>query len=344
MKTAITVSEHHENHRQEGHFERPDRLLAIQRLLQSTGMLDGLSVLNAPQATEEDILLVHPESYYRRLVQAREAGTVWLDPDTYSTPHSLHAASEALGGLLEVTRAVASGDADNGFAAVRPPGHHARPHEAMGFCLLANVAIAARWVQKHTDAHRIAIVDFDVHHGNGTQEIFYEDPDVLYISTHQSPLYPGTGSLDETGDGNGKGATINIPLPARTGDATVINVFEQILRPRVLAFNPDFVFLSAGYDAHWLDPIGGMNLTLAGFAAMTREVQHWAEACAGNRLVGLLEGGYHLEALAHGVLTTLKVFNDPSADIADPLGSTPDHDTIELPDKELDRIARFHAG
>ena len=344
MKTAITFSSNHEVHAQPGHFERPERLQAIQTLLNQDGILESLMVLESHAATKEDVLLVHPESYYDKLVTASEAGTVWLDSDTYSTPGSLGVAMEALGGLIQVTEAVVEKKVSNGFAIVRPPGHHARPAEAMGFCLLANIAIAARWIQKHTNMRRILIVDFDVHHGNGTQEIFYEDPDVLYISTHQSPLYPGTGSLLETGENEGNRATINIPLPANTGDDTLIYVFKEILKPRVAQFNPEFILVSAGYDAHWLDPIGGMNITVSGFSTILKEILDWAALYASDRLVALLEGGYHAEALAHSVLTSLRILNNTQAPPSDPFGPNPAQGSIHDQLKNyLVEIASIHA-
>ncbi|MBX2818588.1 MAG: histone deacetylase [Rhodothermaceae bacterium] len=344
MKTAITFSPSHEVHTQPGHVERPERLQAIQTLLNQDGILESLMQVKSHLATKEDVLLVHPESYYDSLVAASEAGTVWLDSDTYSTPGSLGVALEALGGLLQVTEAVVKEKASNGFAIVRPPGHHARPAEAMGFCLLANISIAARWIQKNTNLRRILIVDFDVHHGNGTQEIFYEDPDVLYISTHQSPLYPGTGALLETGAKEGNRSTINIPLPAKTGDDTLLYVFKEILKPRVAQFNPEFILVSAGYDAHWLDPIGGMNITVSGFASVLKEILDWATTYASERLVALLEGGYHAEALAHSVLTTLRLMNSRQATASDPFGPNPAQGSIHDQLKNyLVEIASIHA-
>ena len=328
MKTAVTFNKQHGHHVQPGHFERPERLEMILKVLEEDGILESLIQIEASKASREDVFLVHPESYYNKLVAASEAGTVWLDSDTYSTPHSLNVALEALGGLIRVTEAVVKGEATNAFALVRPPGHHARPAQAMGFCLFANIAIAARWLQEHAGIQRVLIVDFDVHHGNGTQEIFYEDPDVMYISTHQSPLYPGTGMLEETGAGQGKNTTINIPLPAHSGDDTLRHVFETILAPRVAQFAPEFILLSAGYDAHWMDPIGGMNISIPGFSAIIKEVLHWAELYSFQRLVALLEGGYHAEALAHSVLTTLRLLDDIQATPSDPFGLNPEQGSI----------------
>ena len=183
-------------------------------------------------------------------------------------------------------------------------------------------------------------MDFDVHHGNGTQEIFYDDPDVMYMSTHQWPLYPGTGALEETGSGAAKGATINIPLPASTGDADYLKVFQEILTPIALEYNPDLIFISAGYDAHWMDPIAGMNLSITGFADIVKEILMWAKKCTDHKVIALLEGGYNAEALAHGVLTTTRLLQDPKAIPSDPFGKP------ERPDENvsffLEKLIAFH--
>lgn len=341
MRTVTAFSRHHDGHYQTNHAERPERLHAIEDLLSKGTSPSAFIKLHPRQATLEEVVLVHPSSYYERLVHAVEAGGAQLDPDTYTTPDSLHVALEALGGLLEVTRSVLSGDADNGFAIVRPPGHHARPDTAMGFCLFANIAIAARYAQQKFGLRKILIVDFDVHHGNGTQEIFYEDPDVMYMSTHQWPLYPGTGALSETGHGPGEGTTVNIPMPAASGDEAYRHVFEHILRPIALDFQPEVIFVSAGYDAHWMDPLAGMQLTVSGFAQIVRELLSWGRQCCGDRLIALLEGGYNTDALAHSVRETLNLLQQPDASITDALGKSP------MPDADvaavLADIAAYHA-
>ena len=344
MKTAFTTNQHHIKHAHPGHFERPERIQTAIELIKHDEIWDSLVHIEAQLATPEDVSLVHPASYYQQLKIASEAGLVWLDSDTYSTPDSLNVALEALGGLLQLTQAVATGQADNAFALVRPPGHHARPAQAMGFCLFANIAIAAQWLLERTKMERILIVDFDVHHGNGTQEIFYENPNVLYISTHQSPLYPGTGALDEVGTKDGARTTINVPLPAKTGDDTLLHVFQTILAPRVKAFSPECILVSAGYDAHWLDPIGGMNISIHGFATVFKELLRWAQSFASNRLVALLEGGYHSDALAHSVLTSLRLLQDIDAIPSDPFGLNPEEASIhdDLSDY-LAEIANIHA-
>lgn len=320
MRTAITFSYEHQGHAQPGHVERPERLDAIIALLKKHPIMQRLTEMPSTRATVDDVIMVHPRAYFDQLETTVQVGGAQLDPDTYATPYSLDVALDGLGGLLAITDAVMADEMDNGFAAVRPPGHHARPAQAMGFCLFANIAIAARRAQQR-GAKRVLIVDFDVHHGNGTQEIFYEDADVMYISSHQWPLYPGTGAKEEMGAGAGLGSTINIPLPAGTDDEAFIDVYRNVLRPRALEFNPDIVFVSAGYDAHWMDPLGGLNISVNGFAEVMRELMSWAAACADNKLVALLEGGYNTDALAQSVLATLQVLQDPNTKIIDPFGS-----------------------
>ncbi|MEZ4701923.1 MAG: histone deacetylase [Rhodothermales bacterium] len=321
MKTAVTVSRLHDAHASSGHVERPERIHAIERVLEEGQTLrDALRLPPAP-APVEAALLAHPAEYLERLQAACEAGGARLDPDTYATPASWDVAMEALGALLATCDAVMDGRADNGFAIVRPPGHHARPDEAMGFCLLGNAAIAARWLQRQHGVERVLVLDFDVHHGNGTQEILYEDPSVLYMSLHQWPLYPGTGRNDERGAGAGLGATVNVPLPARTGDAGYLAAFDRILTPLALRFKPEVILVSAGYDAHWRDPIAGMHVTVNGFARMMREALAWADATAEGRLVALLEGGYDAMALAYSVRASLDVLRDPDAAVEDPFGT-----------------------
>lgn len=342
MSTAITFNTSHQGHATNGHVERPARLQTLIDVLNQDGIRDGLTHMEAPVADIKDVTLVHPSAYFDRIQAAVEAGGAQLDPDTYATPQSLHVALEALGGLLAITDGVITGKTTNGFAVVRPPGHHARPDEAMGFCLFANVAIAARKALQSPDINKVLIMDFDVHHGNGTQEIFYHDPDVMYMSTHQAPLYPGTGALQETGAGAGTGTTVNIPLPAYTSDTDFLHAFRTILSPKAHAFNPDIIFISAGYDAHWMDPVGGLNLTIPGFAAVVREILQWATACCNDKVVALLEGGYNVDALAHSVLTTLRLLLDPNATPSDPFGapSRPDADVSGY----MEKLIAFHAG
>ena len=284
-----------------GHPETPARLEAIVALLESEGLPGRLQRVAPRAAAEEWLLTVHTSSYLDQLKDASRAAPVQLDPDTSLSAASLRVAHLATGGVLAAVDAVMAGQVKNAFAAVRPPGHHARPAQAMGFCLFNNVAVAARYLQRHHGLERILIVDWDVHHGNGTQEIFYDDPSVLYFSTHQYPYYPGTGAASEQGVGEGLGSTINVPLPAGVGDAEVIAAFKQKLLPAVADFRPQFVLVSAGFDGHRDDPLAQLRMSEDGFRELTRMVMGIADRYAHGRLVSMLEGGYDLEALARSV-------------------------------------------
>jgi len=224
-----------------------------------------------------------------------------LDPDTVASPGSWDAARYAVGAVTEAIDRIMAGSLNSAFCAVRPPGHHALSDRAMGFCLFNNVAIGARYAQRRHRLVRILIIDWDVHHGNGTQAVFEEDPSVLYFSTHQYPFYPGTGAATETGEGRGQGFTMNVPLSAGTGDAAYIAVFEQQLLPRALAYRPDCVLISAGFDAHYADPLAQMQVTEAGYRRMTQVVKEIAATCCAQRLIAVLEGGYNLDALGRSV-------------------------------------------
>ncbi len=213
----------------------------------------------------------------------------------------------AAGGMLSAIDAVMAGKVENAFCAVRPPGHHAVRDRAMGFCIFNNIAIGAKYIQEKYGLSKILIVDWDVHHGNGTQESFYEDPDVLYFSLHRYPFYPGTGSLSQKGQGDGLNLNLNFPLPAGSTDEDYLEIFEAQLKPAVVSFSPDFVLISAGFDAHVEDPLGGMAVTEEGFAMMTQIVKEIAQQCCESRLVSILEGGYHLQALADSVDAHIRV-------------------------------------
>jgi len=224
-----------------------------------------------------------------------------LDPDTYVSRASYDVALLAAGACSDLALRIARGDARAGFAAVRPPGHHAEGDRAMGFCLFNNAAIAARAVQREAGVERVLILDWDVHHGNGTQHTFETDPSVLYVSTHQYPFYPGTGSANEIGTGRGEGATLNVPMPAGCGDAEYVGVFQRIIAPAAHRFRPDYWIVSCGFDAHEDDPLAAMRVTRAGYAAMTAIVRALAEELSGGRMLFVLEGGYSLRGLAEGV-------------------------------------------
>jgi acetoin utilization deacetylase AcuC-like enzyme len=275
-----------------------------------------------------------------RLRSAALLGGGHLDPDTYLNADSYQAALLAAGGLLNVVNFVLRGQADNGFALVRPPGHHALVHWGMGFCLLANVAIAARWAQDRYGVERILIVDFDVHHGNGTQEIFYKDPSILFFSTHQFPYYPGTGAAPEIGEGQGEGATINVPFPAHVGDKSYLGAFQRILAPAARAFQPELILLSAGFDAHWLDPLASMRLSISGYTQLIQELMALADELCQKRLVCVLEGGYHLQVLAHCILSALRALSGSGEGVSDPFG--PPREGERDAHTLLERIRNLH--
>ncbi len=295
------------------HPESPRRLDAITRGLNASDLVDRLVRLPAPPADRKWLRTVHTAQHVDRLAHVSpEQGHVYLDGDTPMSPESYHAALQAVGGTLAAIDAVMDGRVANAFCAVRPPGHHAEPDRAMGFCLFNNVAIGARYVQKRYGLARVAVLDWDVHHGNGTQAAFYDDPTVLYISLHQYPWYPGTGSAEEVGAGRGEGLTLNIPMAAGRGDDEYLKAFDLRVGPAVREFAPDFVLISAGFDAHRDDPLAMMAVTEFGFRGMTDAVNDWAAVTARGRVVSCLEGGYNLTALASSVETHVRALTEAS--------------------------------
>jgi acetoin utilization deacetylase AcuC-like enzyme len=251
---------------------------------------------------------VHDPRYLEQLrALAPVSDLLYLDPDTPISANSYSTALLAAGGVCQSVDDLFSDRIQNAFCAVRPPGHHAGVFSGSGFCLINHVAVAARYAQEKYGLKRVAILDWDVHHGNGTQEIFYEDPSVFYFSVHQYPFYPGTGASDETGDGEGEGLTLNVPLPRGSGDREYLTLFEEILVAKMALFKPELIVLSAGFDAHERDPLAQMEITTEGFGQLTRIVKQMAESFCKGKLVSVLEGGYHLEALADSVATHLRV-------------------------------------
>jgi len=288
-----------EHHTPEGHPERSDRIRALNLALEHE-RFSALTRKTAPQANEDFVLLAHPESHLRAVMDViPEEGINHFEADTHASPASLQAALTGIGGAVAAVDAVFSGKADNAFVAARPPGHHAEREKAMGFCFFNNAAIAARHAQKAHGAERVAIVDWDVHHGNGTQDIFFNDPSVLFCSTHQMPLYPGTGAKDETGAGN----IVNAPLSPDTGSDHFREAFRSRVLPRVADFRPDLIIISAGFDAHHRDPLAQINLVADDFDWATGKLMDLSEKSANNRVVSLLEGGYDLEGLAESAAT-----------------------------------------
>ncbi len=282
-----------------GHPEQPARFHAAVNGLEAAGLLREMVRLESRAAVSKELALAHTEDYIALVEREVSQNRRQLSTgDTAISPHSTEAARIAAGSALCAVDAVFAGSVRNAFCAVRPPGHHASAARGMGFCLFNNVAVAARYAQQRHGAERIAIVDWDVHHGNGTQDIFYRDGSVLFFSTHQSPWYPGTGAASERGEGSGTGATINCPLPAGADRAEIFAAFERALVPATLQFQPDLILISAGFDSRMDDPLGQFLLTDPDFADLTRIVLELASECCGGRLVSVLEGGYSLGGLA----------------------------------------------
>lgn len=285
------------------HPEAPGRITAILDRLETSGLAAECEPVKGREATDDEIHLVHTDAYLRKVlseVDGRGYGQLSTGDTNYG-PQSLAVARAAAGGLLNAVDGVVAGTWKNAFCAVRPPGHHATPDRGMGFCLFNNVAIAARYAQRKHGLGRIAIIDWDVHHGNGTQDIFFEDGSVFFFSTHQSPWYPGTGAKDETGSGAGRGTTLNVPLPAGSGMKEIGGAFRGAFTEAMRDFKPDLILVSAGFDSRLGDPLGQFTLTDAEFATLTEVLLELADHHAGGRLVSVLEGGYNQRGLAAAV-------------------------------------------
>jgi len=301
-RTAFHVDDLYLRHvTPEGHPERTERLEAMLRVGQRCASF-GATVLPASRrATREELARVHTPGYIDTIERTAGREHVMLDPDTHTSPASYDTALFAAGAALDMVDRVIEGKLGNGFVAARPPGHHAETRRAMGFCLFNNIAVAAAHALTHHRLERVMIIDWDVHHGNGTQEIFWQDPRVLFVSLHQYPFYPGTGAIDEIGGPKAQGMTVNIPMPAAFGDEEWVAAFRRVVTPVGNAFAPQLVLLSAGFDAHARDPLGGMRVSLDGFATMAKEVLAIARAHADGKLVAVLEGGYDITALEASV-------------------------------------------
>ena len=308
------------HHMGPGHPESPRRLEAIHAMLDREPGLP-LKKIEPRPATREEIEAIHAHEYYGYIASTAGCEYVSLDQDTAATARTFETALLAAGGMLAAADAVLSGEARNALALVRPPGHHAETNQAKGFCFFNNVAITARHLLQTRGLSRVLIADWDLHHGNGTQHAFYDRRDVLFFSTHQSPLFPGTGSWDETGWGDGQGYTVNVPLRPGKTDGDFRFLYRNLLGPIAEAFEPQFILVSAGFDIGRGDPLGGMRVSTAGFAALAAELKSLAETLCGGRLVLVLEGGYDLPVLAAGgrsVLGQLAGIEPPPALAADP--------------------------
>jgi acetoin utilization deacetylase AcuC-like enzyme len=340
MTVAFVTTPLHAEHSAQDHPESPDRLEAVLSLVRECGLLERLRPVEPRDAGAEELTLVHEPRYIEALDRACAAGGGWADMDTYITPRSCAAARQAAGAVLAATDAVLSGGSRSAFCAVRPPGHHARPTQAMGFCLANNVAIGAAHAHRR-GIERVAIIDIDVHHGNGTQDAFYSEPDILYVSTHQYPYYPGTGPLAETGEGPATGTNVNIPLPAGCGDEEYGAAFERCVEPIVRRFRPQLIFVSCGFDAHFADPLAGMALSVAGYGNLASRIVSIANELCDGRLVVALEGGYDLTAISWGARTVIETMLGEEA-VPDPLGLAPENRRDTSIDGLLEDVRALH--
>jgi len=307
-KTGVIWDERFTKHQMGfGHPESPKRLLAINQVLDGDGVGKHLKKLETRHATKEELKFIHEESYIDEVAETAEKDIVYLDPDTSTCKATWDAAQLAAGAVITLTDAVLKNELTNAFAFVRPPGHHAERNHAMGFCFFNNIAIGAEFAKRRNNIERIAIIDFDVHHGNGTQHAFYDREDVFFASIHRSPFYPGSGLANETGEGEGNGTTLNIPIEYGANDDVYKRIFDKRLIPAVVRFRPQLILVSAGYDAHERDPLGGMKVTTEGFRWISQAIADLAKECCNNKLVFALEGGYDLKALRDSVEASLEV-------------------------------------
>lgn len=314
MSTGVVTSDKLKGHDTgKGHPESPARLDAVARAIEAPGLSDKLVRLKPRRASVEEILLVHWERLYEEVLATAGQERAHLDSDTVTSADSSDLAHLAVGTVLVGVDQVLTGKVDNVFAFPRPPGHHAKPDKAMGFCIFNNVAIAARYAQQEHKLKRVLIIDFDVHHGNGTQKAFYTSPEVLYISIHQSPHFPGTGSVTEMGKDEGEGFTVNIPMTAGSDAGDYVQMFREVIEPVGREFAPELVLVSAGFDAHADDPLGSMQVSSEGFGAITRNILDISDATCQGRSVFALEGGYHLGALEQSTAAVLDVMSGGAA-------------------------------
>ncbi len=341
MRTGLVYDPIYLEHDTGDHVENSRRLVEAMSRLKETGIKEKLTCLAARPATPKELEMIHAPEYISYVKNKAEKGGGWLDPDTVMSPKSYKAALYAAGGVLAAVEAVMKKEVDNAFALVRPPGHHATHDQAMGFCIFNNVAIAARFALSKFNLKRVLIADFDVHHGNGTQDAFYADPKVLYFSTHQFPHYPGTGWMDETGTGAGEGTTVNFPMTASWGDEEYLRAFNEVLVPVARRFRPQIILVSAGFDAHWADQLAMMKVSITGFVQMTRILKELAAELCQGRLVFTLEGGYNLRVVASSIKATFDVLLGNS-EIDDTLGKASAATKPGGFDEHIEAIKRIH--
>lgn len=322
MATGYVFDEIFTQHDFPGHPESANRLWMVMDHLIKQNLLPRLTRVPARPATQTELLRCHHPRHIEQVEEISRRGGGMLDSDTYTNAFSFEAASKAAGGVIDLTAAVLEGRLDNGFALVRPPGHHATPSRAMGFCLFSTIAIAARAARFDHGLERVAVIDFDVHHGNGTQDVLFEDPNILFVSSHEYPYYPGTGAMSEIGEGPGRGATVNIPVSMGVGDNGYKCLYGEVVFPVLRRFQPELILVSAGFDAHWDDPLANIGLTLTGYQWLSRSLIELAGELCGGRIVFVLEGGYNLDVLAMGVGNVFRALLG-DADTLDPLGPSP---------------------
>ena len=341
MKAGLVYDPIYLGHDTGDHVENSRRLAEAISYLEETGIKEKLTCLPPRPALLEELEMIHTPEYISHVRSKAEEGGGWLDPETVMSPKSYEAAVYAVGGLLVAVEAVMKDEVDNAFAMVRPPGHHAISDRAMGFCIFNNVAVAAKLALNKFSLNRVLIVDFDVHHGNGTQDAFYTDPKVLYFSTHQYPFYPGTGWMDEIGSGEGKGATVNFPMAAGWGDEEYLRAFKEVLVPLARRFQPQLILVSAGFDAHWADELAMMRVSIKGFAQMVMILKELAAELCQGRLVFTLEGGYNLQVIASSIKAVFDLLLGNS-EIDDPLGEASMARKPEGFDERIDTIKGIH--
>ncbi len=338
-KTGVVEDKRFLDHRgPAGHPERPERIRAVGAVLDARSA--ALTRVEPRAATPDEIFLVHSQDYFERVAEASRRAPVQLDADTYLCAESFEIALLAAGSTTELALRIASGELACGFAAVRPPGHHAERDRAMGFCVFNNIAIAARAVQQQASVDRLMILDWDVHHGNGTQHCFESDPSVLFASIHQFPFYPGTGAAREIGVGRGEGCTLNVPLPPGCGDLEYVGVMERLIVPAARAFRPEMLLVSCGFDAHRDDPLAEMNVTREGYRAMAAIARSLADDLCVGRIAFVLEGGYAVSGLQDGVHAVLDaILGDAPTEMPknEPVLSGPVLDAV------VEQVSRIHS-